>query len=103
MSLYIYISRYQSTFDVYYAKNDDIRVAQFEDEVVTLMASAGMTFQLTERNHGEVARALALQASPLTTCKWMWDAFWEGTEETRLQTLLRAHPGKKQHANITHA
>ena len=80
--------------------NDDIRVVQFDDEVVTLMESAGMTCQLTQSNREEVARALALQASPITMCKWMWDAFWEGAEELGLRTLLRAHPGKQQHANI---
>ena len=47
-------------------KNDDIRVDQFDDEVVTLMASADMTCQLTQRNSAEVARPLALQASPVT-------------------------------------
>ena len=47
-------------------KNDYIRVVQFDDEVVTLMASAGMTCQLTQRNRAEVARPLALQASPVT-------------------------------------
>ena len=57
------------------------------------MASAGMTCQLTQRNHGEVARPLALQASLITMCKWMWDAFWNGAEEIGIRTLLRAHPG----------
>ena len=47
-------------------KNDDIRVVQLDDEVVTLVASAGMTCQLTQRNRAEVARPLALQASPVT-------------------------------------
>ena len=47
-------------------KNDDIRVVQFDDEVVTLMASAGMTCQLTQHNRAEVARPLALPASPVT-------------------------------------
>ena len=47
-------------------KNDNIRVVQFDDKVVTLMASAGMTCQLTQRNRTEVARPLALQASPVT-------------------------------------
>ena len=47
-------------------KNDDILVVQFDDEIITLMASAGMTCQLTQRNRAEVARPLALQASPVT-------------------------------------
>ena len=47
-------------------KNDDIHVVQCDGEVVTLMASAGMTCQLTQRNRAEVARPLALQVSPVT-------------------------------------
>ena len=47
-------------------KNDDIRIVQFDDKVVTLMASAGMTCQLTQRNRAEVARPLALHPAPVT-------------------------------------